>query len=184
MKNILTLEEFISESLNEAAIEIIDYSEVIDNFGKTKKTRKPEYIEMILKDPKNFTDDMSFLGKDRKVYYIDDLIGNEVKVGNSKFFVNESLDEKTDPDTGLSGSVHTVLGPKTDRLIISGGDVKKHQDAIVKAVKKHDAGSNIQYFAATNKCVGTVIMNKIDSIRKELRSIDSDLVAELKSQKK
>ena len=87
MKNLHTFEEF----LNEATIEIVDYSEVQDNWGNTKKTQKPNEIEMILKDPANFTDDMSFLGKDRNVYYIDDLIGKEVKVGNSKFMVKENL---------------------------------------------------------------------------------------------
>lgn len=100
---------------------------------------------------------------------------------NLKTF-NEFLLENE--DSGLPKSVHSALGPKQDRIIISGKDVKKHSDEIIKIVKKHDAGSNIQYYPATDKCVGIVIMSKIDGIRRDLKRIDPELVAELKSQMK
>jgi hypothetical protein len=60
------------------AIKIVYYSEVIDNWGRTESSTKPEVISKILKDPDNFTDDMSFEDENGKVYNIDDLIGKEV----------------------------------------------------------------------------------------------------------
>jgi hypothetical protein len=60
------------------AIKIVYYSEVIDNWGRTESSTKPEVISKILKDPDNFTDDMSFEDENGRVYDIDDLIGKEV----------------------------------------------------------------------------------------------------------
>jgi len=60
------------------AIKIVYYSEVIDNWGRTESSTKPEVISKILKDSENFTDDMSFEDENGRVYDIDDLIGKEV----------------------------------------------------------------------------------------------------------
>ena len=59
-------------------IKIVYYSEVIDNWGRTESSTKPEVISKILKDSENFTDDMSFEDENGRVYDIDDLIGKEV----------------------------------------------------------------------------------------------------------
>jgi hypothetical protein len=71
-------------------IKIVYYSEVIDNWGRTESSTKPEVISKILKDPDNFTDDMSFEDENGRVYDIDDLIGKVVVVnGYEPFIVQE-----------------------------------------------------------------------------------------------
>jgi hypothetical protein len=60
------------------AIKIVYYSEVIDNWGRTESSTKPEVISRILKDRSNYNDDMSFEDENGRVYDIDDLIGKEV----------------------------------------------------------------------------------------------------------
>lgn len=71
-------------------IKIVYYSEVIDNWGRTESSTKPDVISRILKDTDNFNDDMSFEDENGRVYNIDDLIGKEVVVnGDVPFIVQE-----------------------------------------------------------------------------------------------
>ena len=71
-------------------IKIVYYSEVIDNWGRTESSTKPDVISKILKDTDNFNDDMSFEDENGRVYNIDDLIGKEVVVnGDVPFIVQE-----------------------------------------------------------------------------------------------
>jgi len=83
---------YVYEStINEAAIEIVYYSEVIDNFGKTTKSSKADVIAKLLQTPDDWSDDQKFEDKLGKLYFIDDLIGKTVKVGNKTFKVEESI---------------------------------------------------------------------------------------------
>ena len=61
-------------------IKIVYFSEVIDNWGRTESTFKPETIHKILNMPEEFNDDMTFEGENDQVYFIDDLIGKEVLI--------------------------------------------------------------------------------------------------------
>ncbi len=71
-------------------IKIVYYSEVIDNWGRTESSEKPEVIHSILNDPDGFNDDMTFEDPDGNVYFIDDLIGKEVSIdGFEPFTVTE-----------------------------------------------------------------------------------------------
>jgi len=71
-------------------IKIVYYSEVIDNWGRIESSTKPELLSKILKDPDNFTDDISFGDDNGRVYYIEDLIGKKVMVqGYEPFIVTE-----------------------------------------------------------------------------------------------
>jgi len=82
----------VNESVvNEGAIEIVYYSEVIDNWGKTESSSKPNVIAKLLQSPEDWTDDQTFEDKLGKPYDIDSLIGKTVKVGNKTFKVEESV---------------------------------------------------------------------------------------------
>ena len=70
-------------------IEIVWFSEVIDNWGRTKSSSDPKIIKKVLKNYEEWTDDMSFKDKIGNYYYIDDLIGKKIKVGGNTFIVFE-----------------------------------------------------------------------------------------------
>lgn len=92
MKNLQTFNEFVNESsINEAAIEIVYYSEVVDNWGRTESSSKPDVIAKLLQSPDDWSDDQTFEDKLGKPYDIDTLIGKTVKVGNKTFKVEESV---------------------------------------------------------------------------------------------
>jgi len=92
MKHIPTYEEFINESsINEGSIEIVYYSEVIDNWGRTESSSKADVIAKLLQTPDDWSDDQTFEDKLGKPYDIDGLIGKNVKVGNKTFKVVESV---------------------------------------------------------------------------------------------
>jgi hypothetical protein len=70
-------------------IEIVYYSEILDSWGKTNSSNKPEIIIKVLNSPEEFTDDMSFQDKIGNIYSVDDLIGKEVLVGVTRFIVKD-----------------------------------------------------------------------------------------------
>jgi hypothetical protein len=80
----------LNESVNEA-IEIVYYSEVLDNWGRTESSEKPDVIAKVLQTPDEWTDDMMFQDKGGKKYDIDELIGKQVKVGSKTFTIKESV---------------------------------------------------------------------------------------------
>lgn len=61
-------------------IEIVYYSEVIDNFGRTESSSKGHIILSVLANPVNHNDDMIFEDKNRNRYYIDDLQGKTILI--------------------------------------------------------------------------------------------------------
>lgn len=89
MKRGLTFDDFINEN-ESSPIEIVYYSEVIDNWGRTESSQKPNLIKDILKDEAAWTDDLTFEDKQGNVYYVDDLVGKQVKVGNEVFTIKET----------------------------------------------------------------------------------------------
>jgi len=70
-------------------ISLVYYTEVIDNWGRTNSSNKPNIIRDVLKTPEEWTDDMQFEDIGGQMYFIDDLIGKEVCVGGIKFTVKE-----------------------------------------------------------------------------------------------
>lgn len=62
------------------AIKIVFYSEVIDNFGRTKSSEEGTDIFNVLKDVDEWTDDMIFEDENGQKYFIDELSGKEVWV--------------------------------------------------------------------------------------------------------
>lgn len=70
-------------------IKITYYEEVIDNWGRTESSIKPEIIKSVLTNQKDWNDDMTFEDEGGKKYFIDDLIGKEVEVGGVTFTIEE-----------------------------------------------------------------------------------------------
>jgi hypothetical protein len=87
MRELPSFEKFINE-----AIEIVYYSEVLDNWGKTESSEKPDAILKVLQTPDEWSDDMMFQDKGGKKYDIDELIGKQVKVGNKTITIKESVE--------------------------------------------------------------------------------------------
>lgn len=70
-------------------INIVHYSEVIDNSGKEVGSEKPKDILRVLRNSAGWTDDMVFHDKWGNRYGIDDLIGKTVVTGNCELVVYE-----------------------------------------------------------------------------------------------
>jgi hypothetical protein len=68
-------------------INIVYYSEVLDNWGRTESSREPEQLKSVLLNVEGFTDDMTFEDNTGHIYFIDELIGHQVKVGEDIFVV-------------------------------------------------------------------------------------------------
>jgi hypothetical protein len=68
-------------------INIVYYSEVLDNWGRTESSREPEQLKAVLLNVEGFTDDMTFEDNTGHIYFIDELIGHQVKVGDDVFVV-------------------------------------------------------------------------------------------------
>jgi hypothetical protein len=70
-------------------IEIVLYAEAMDNRGKESKTKDFKKISYALRASDEFNDDMRFEDSTGNMYFIDDLIGKTVKVGDETFEVKE-----------------------------------------------------------------------------------------------
>ena len=70
-------------------INITYYTETLDNWGRTESSTKPDVIKRVLQTPDEFSDDMQFEDKEGRIYFIDDLIGQEIQVGEEIFTVTE-----------------------------------------------------------------------------------------------
>lgn len=107
MKHIPTYENFLTES----AIELVSMSDSgVSNYNKKATTRKQSDIETCLKDPDCWTDDITFKDKGGNVYFVDDLVGKEVKVNGNKFTVNESEELNEDFGTVALGILIAYAG--------------------------------------------------------------------------
>ncbi len=71
----------------EDLIKINRCEEVVDNWGNTEQYKDVELFKL-LTTPEDWTDDQLFM-TDEGSYYIDDLIGKRVQVGNYIFTVQE-----------------------------------------------------------------------------------------------
>ena len=69
-----------------AAIKIVYYSEVIDNWGRMEASTKGDIIFSALNAVEDWTDDMIFEDDKGRKYSIDDLAGKEVCVTDIGIF--------------------------------------------------------------------------------------------------
>ena len=70
-------------------INIVYYFEVIDNWGRNESSAVPERIIKVLQNPDEWSDDITFQDGSGMLYFIDDLVGKEVQVGDTIFTVKE-----------------------------------------------------------------------------------------------
>lgn len=72
-----------------ATITIIKYSEILDNWGSTESSMKTDTILKVIEDTDSWSDDMRFYDSNHRMYFIDDLIGKTIKIGEVKLKLNE-----------------------------------------------------------------------------------------------
>lgn len=64
------------------AIQIVSYSEVTDNYGKTESSTMGDQIYSALNNVDEWSDDIVFYDNNGCQYWIDDLAGKEVYVSS------------------------------------------------------------------------------------------------------
>lgn len=70
-------------------INIVYYSDLIDCHGSTVGSAQPKDIIRVLRNSKNWTDDMVFRDNSGNSYHIDDLTNKIVVTGNYEILVEE-----------------------------------------------------------------------------------------------
>jgi hypothetical protein len=95
--------------------------------------------------------------------------------------IDDIMVEAIDPESGMMGLINTALGPRQGRLVVIGDNVEKHQEKILDAIRKIDKDSRVEFFAKTGKIVGVIAATTLKDLQKELRRIDSSLMAEIKA---
>ena len=82
-------------------------------------------------------------------------------------------------ETGVK-SVGVSIGEKVIRIVISGVDLIKFKDRILALITRQDPEAKVAYFDATGKIVGTVKGIKLDSIVRDIKSLNPEISVEEK----
>jgi hypothetical protein len=77
-------------------------------------------------------------------------------------------------------SVNTALGDVVVRMVISGESVPKFKDRITQLIARHDKDARVGFFEATGKIVSNVKEIKLDSIKRDIKTLDPTMVVEKK----
>lgn len=152
-----------------------------------------EVVPVILKD-RFFDESDRTLYKKSKTMILDYITENIVYIKEHNQFIktySQFLFEK-EADTTVSenddfyksGISSSLLGLKQVRIVISSPDdaVARNSDKILKILKKLDPSSKCEYYPKTGKIVGFFAKVKIDSIKRDLKSIDPEINIEIKKQ--
>ena len=75
-------------------------------------------------------------------------------------------------DTGVVKSVGTSIGDKVVRIAISGPSLQTLKDRILQVIIRQDPDAKVNYFEATGKIVGNVKDFRLDSIKRDIKSLD------------
>jgi hypothetical protein len=89
------------------------------------------------------------------------------------------INENADSDSGLKTS-GSALGPKPIRVVISGDDVPKLKDTIIKLVKRQDPESTVAYYEATGKIVGNISEYKLGSVKRDIIQLNPNILVKRK----
>lgn len=89
------------------------------------------------------------------------------------------LDE--DNETGVTAKASSVIGPRQERIVISGDAVESKQDDILKAIAKIDKDNKVQFYPITKKIVGAFTTVKMSDLKRELKRINDKLTVEVKN---
>ncbi len=134
MKYLPLFEQFVNEA-TETPIEIVYYSEVLDNWGKTESSEKPAAILAVFEAPADWTDDMTFEDKAGNQYMIDDLIGKTVKVGGKTFVVPEYEEEVEESEKQTTLITFDDLSNHWDGMY--GEEFAREYSGLTKVLKKN-----------------------------------------------
>jgi len=61
-------------------IRLVRFEEIIDNWGRKELSDDPTRIYEVLHQPEEWTDDMSFESPEDQIFFLDDLIGKQIKI--------------------------------------------------------------------------------------------------------
>ena len=85
-KHLPTFEDFLNEGTE---IEIISMTDAgVSNTNRAASTKNHKDIEAYLSSPDEWTDDVSFKDKQGVVYFVDDLVGKNVKLGGKTILLS------------------------------------------------------------------------------------------------
>lgn len=94
-------------------------------------------------------------------------------LGLTKKNINEN------EESGIK-SVGVALGDVIVRMVISGESVPKFKDRIIQLISRHDKDARVGFFEATGKIVGNVKEIKLDSIKRDMKALDPNIIVEKK----
>ena len=77
-------------------------------------------------------------------------------------------------------SVRAALGSPIIRIVVSGPNVPRTKDMIMKIINRQDTEASVGFFEATGKIVGNVKEIRYESIVRDLRMFDATIVVERK----
>jgi hypothetical protein len=131
----------------------------------------------------NPTDQDKDEAKEMAQYHHDRLTGglNKEKLAKVLKELSESIEITESDDPKFVGAVHTILGPKQARLVVSGDTVKTHKEKILTVIRKVEPTAKAEFYEATGKIVGVIAQSNLRPIQKEIERIDKKIVAEIKN---
>jgi len=99
---------------------------------------------------------------------------------------NILMKENVTPDEAPSSKTsYQTLGLKTIRVVVEGEGLEKDKEKVLALIKKQSPNSKVDFYPATGKIVGIIEANKLDSIKRDLSSINKDYkISEKKQQLK
>jgi len=100
----------------------------------------------------------------------------KIKLSERQVKLLNELDEPT----GMK-SAGASLGANPVRVVIEGDVVLKAHELIIKRIKEKDVESNLKFYEATGKIVGTVSEYKMSAIKVALASVDPSISIKRKS---
>ena len=170
MKHIPTFDEFVNENLMPNQIEQAAKDLAYSMANHTSPDKDGNFSDEQIRKAFKFFPNLKYArGKQ-----IEDIVKRAQEI-LSESKVNENDDPK------FVGAVHTILGPKQARLVVSGDTVKTHKEKILTVIRKVDPTAKAEFYEATGKIVGIIAQSNLRPIKKEIEKIDKKIVAEIKN---
>lgn len=80
-------------------------------------------------------------------------------------------------ETGVK-SVGVSIGEKVIRVVISGEDLITFKDRILQLITRLDPEARVGYFEATGKIVGTIKAIRLDAIKRDIKSLNPNILVQ------
>jgi tryptophanyl-tRNA synthetase len=81
-----------------------------------------------------------------------------------------------DEDDGRPKNISNALGPKQERFVIEGEEVKNNVDKIMKILDKQDKDHKMAFYEKTGKIVGALKTHALENVQRDLKSIDKEIL--------